>query len=113
MPNRASRKHGLINVALVTHCWQRSRYAGVMQQIIEMPASAELHRQLPEVFRSIVNSASVKMVYGGPVSVGNKTVLPVASIRYGFGGGSGTREDSHQHGGGGGGGLIAKPLGLV
>lgn len=53
------------------------------------------------------------MVYGEPVSVGGKTILPVASIRYGFGGGSGARENSGQHGGGGGGGLVAIPIGVV
>ena len=53
------------------------------------------------------------MVFGEPVSVGSKTVVPVAKIRYGFGGGSGAKGDGEQHGGGGGGGLIAKPLGVV
>jgi uncharacterized spore protein YtfJ len=65
-----------------------------------------------EVFRSIVEHAGAKSVFGQPVSVGGKTVVPVARIRYGFGGGSGQREDGGQHGHGGGGGLIAQPLGV-
>ena len=52
------------------------------------------------------------MVYGEPVSVAGKTVLPVATVRYGFGGGSGSTAEERR-GGGGGGGLVAKPLGVV
>ena len=66
--------------------------------------------QFAEVFKSIVEHAGAKAVYGEPVSVNGKTVLPVATIRYGFGGGSVGRDDGHY---GGGGGLVAKPLGVV
>jgi len=52
------------------------------------------------------------MVYGEPVSIGGKTVLPVATVRYGFGGGSGSNPEARR-GGGGGGGLVARPLGVV
>jgi len=61
----------------------------------------------------MVEGASAKLVYGDPVSVGGKTVLPVAAVRYGFGGGSGSNPEKAAHGGGGGGGLTAKPLGVV
>lgn len=64
-----------------------------------------------EVFRSIVEHAGAETVFGEPVSVGDRTIVPVAKIRYGFGGGSGGRERGEQFGGGGGGGLVAKPLG--
>ena len=47
------------------------------------------------------------------LSVEGKTVLPVATVRYGFGGSSGGKGNNWQHGGGGGGGLVAKPLGVV
>jgi uncharacterized spore protein YtfJ len=66
-----------------------------------------------EVFRSIVEHAGANMVFGGPVSVGGKTVVPVARIRYGFGGGSGGKRNPDQTGCGGGGGLVAKPVGVV
>lgn len=49
------------------------------------------------------SGATVKSVYGDPVSTGDRTVIPVASIRFGFGGG----------GGGGGGGLIVRPVGAI
>jgi uncharacterized spore protein YtfJ len=56
-------------------------------------------------------SASVKNVYGDPVVVGSHTVIPVARIRYAFGGGGGNR---HEHEGGGGGGCVsAGPCGAL
>jgi uncharacterized spore protein YtfJ len=36
-------------------------------------------------------SASVKNVYGEPVAVGSRTVIHAAQIRYGFGGGGGSK----------------------
>jgi uncharacterized spore protein YtfJ len=63
----------------------------------------------------VIEHASAKLVYGEPVQVGLKTVLPVARIRYGFGSGSGGGGigSTHEEGAGGGGGLTAKPLGVV
>jgi uncharacterized spore protein YtfJ len=84
-----------------------------MPGTLETPVAAELHTKLSDVFQSMVEHASARLVYGEPVSAGGKTILPVATIRYGFGGGSGAKEDGQQRGGGGGGGLIAKPLGVV
>jgi uncharacterized spore protein YtfJ len=74
--------------------------------------SIEAHR-LEEVFRSIVDHAGAKMVFGEPVSAGGRTIVPVAKIRYGFGAGSGAKASGEQHGGGGGGGLVAKPVGVI
>ena len=34
-------------------------------------------------------NASVKNVYGDPIQAGNKTIIPVARIAYGLGGGYG------------------------
>lgn len=62
-------------------------------------------------------SASVKTVYGDPVVVDGKTIIPVARVAYGFGGGVGRKEkgDGHQpsEGEGAGGVVSAKPVGLV
>lgn len=71
--------------------------------------------QMPfkEVFEAIVDRAGAKLVYGEPVSAEGKTILPIAKIRFGFGGGAGRRRDAAQHGGGGGGGLVAQPVGVV
>jgi uncharacterized spore protein YtfJ len=64
-----------------------------------------------EIFRSTVeflkNSAAVKSVFGEAVTAQGKTVIPVARIAYGFGGGSGHKGE------GGGGGVTASPLGVL
>lgn len=70
--------------------------------------------------------ASVKAVYGDPVQIDGKTVIPVAKVAYGFGGGTGTkraRADKAEKDGqepaateageGAGGGVAAKPVGVV
>jgi uncharacterized spore protein YtfJ len=82
-----------------------------MPETTEPPAGSKT--QFAEVFKSIIEHAGARTVYGEPVSVDGKTVLPVARIRYGFGGSSGGKGNNWQDGGGGGGGLIAKPLGVV
>lgn len=68
-------------------------------------------------------SASVKTVYGEPVVVDGKTIIPVAKVAYGFGGGTGTRKApagkdgkepvAAESGEGAGGGVAAKPVGVV
>ena len=68
---------------------------------------------MAQVFKSMIDYATAKTVYGEPVTVDGKTVLPVAGISYGFGGSSGGKGTNWQHGGGGGGGLTARPLGVV
>jgi uncharacterized spore protein YtfJ len=73
-------------------------------------------------------SATVKNVYGEPVKTGDKTIIPVARIAYGLGGGYGQGNKKRKHlgyddslklsegpgaeGAGGGGGLYAKPAGV-
>lgn len=75
-------------------------------------------------------SATVKNVYGEPVVAGDKTIIPVAQIMYGFGGGYGHgrkpkkfstpenvstgngKEQKSGEGLGGGGGLLARPKGV-
>ncbi len=67
---------------------------------------------------SISASATVKTIYGEPVTAGQRVVIPVAKVRcaFGAGGGSGKRAgDPPQEGGGGGGGggVVVQPCGLV
>ena len=64
------------------------------------------------------SSASVKTVYGDPVLVEGKTIIPVAKVAYGFGGGSGPRKndgdsEGGEESGGAGGGVSASPVGVV
>ncbi len=61
----------------------------------------------------LAESAHVKRVYGDPVTVGERTVIPVARVRYGFGGGAGRKSGAGDEGGGGGGGVVAAPVGVV
>jgi uncharacterized spore protein YtfJ len=66
----------------------------------------------------IVNSAHVKTVFGEPIAAEGKTIIPVARIRYGFGGGMGSGpsrsgDERLGQGGGGGGGVMAVPIGVV
>jgi len=67
---------------------------------------------MAEIFRSIIEplqkSAAVKSVFGEAVTAQGKTVIPVARIIYGFGGGTG----HDKPGEGGGGGVVAAPLGV-
>jgi uncharacterized spore protein YtfJ len=81
-----------------------------MLQATEMPISLN---PFQEVFKSIVDHADAKIVYGEPVRLETKIVLPVAKVRYGFGGGAGAGKNGDQHGGGGGVGLVALPVGFV
>lgn len=57
-------------------------------------------------------TAHVDVVYGQPVTVGEKTVIPVASVSYVFGAGGG-KDSEHGEGGGSGGGIRVKPLGVI
>jgi uncharacterized spore protein YtfJ len=65
----------------------------------------EILKNLGERLQS---AASVKCVYGDPVVNGDRTVIPVARVRFGFGAGG-----QHTLGGGGGGGVQAEPVGVV
>lgn len=56
-------------------------------------------------------SASVETVYGEPVSVDGKAVIPVARIAYGFG--QGQSGDEAGLGSGVGGGVVTRPIGVL
>jgi uncharacterized spore protein YtfJ len=62
---------------------------------------------------NLAGSAGVKSVYGDPVTVGDRTVIPVAEVRYGFGAGGGSRKEEEGEGGGGGGGVVMTPAGAL
>jgi len=87
-------------------------------------------RNLLQTFKdSLLSNATVKSVYGDPVTFADRTIVPVARVAYGFGGGFGSRLKSGEapslagdvaaprgpgeEGGGGGGGVAAMPLGVV
>jgi uncharacterized spore protein YtfJ len=77
------------------------------------PGVAHLAR---ETIERLDDSARVDRVYGDPVEVGDRTVVPAARVAYGFGGGFGSGTDDEGEtgeGGGGAGGVRATPVGAL
>jgi uncharacterized spore protein YtfJ len=80
---------------------------------------------VPEVFQSFIGgfqqSASVKSVFGEPITAEGRTLIPVAKVGYGGGAGLGPREhngqpidqEAEQQRVGVGAGAGAKPIGVV
>ncbi|HBG46188.1 MAG TPA: hypothetical protein DDW94_04270 [Deltaproteobacteria bacterium] len=74
---------------------------------------------LKDISGTIKSSATAKTAYGDPVRTSRKTIIPVAKIAYGFGGGNGTEksgEKGHKKAGveeGGGGGVMVRPVGVI
>ena len=65
----------------------------------------EIQAMLRDLGERLGASASVKSVYGEPVTVGDRTVVPVAKVYYSFGAGGGSRRQEQEGSGGGGGGM--------
>lgn len=74
-------------------------------------------KMLSDLAERIGKRAGVDTVYGDAVDREGVTVIPVAKVRWAFGGGGGRGEDeSHRgkgEGSGGGGGVSAAPLGYI
>jgi uncharacterized spore protein YtfJ len=73
---------------------------------------------LHKIGETLGSTAAVKSVFGEPISAHGKTVVPVAKVAYGFGGGfgagkHGAQADRQGEGGGGGGGVRAFPAGAL
>lgn len=89
------------------------------------PSESDEAASDPDIFESIRNaidgldeSADVRRVYGDPITAGGKTLVPVARVAYGIGGGFGrstgmVTDTEDSEGGGGGGGTIALPVGVL
>jgi uncharacterized spore protein YtfJ len=71
---------------------------------------------LQSLHENLSSRAQVKSVFGEPVIAGDKTIIPVAKIAYGFGAGAGTGglgdENPKGEGGGGGGATRVSPVGV-
>lgn len=79
-------------------------------------------QDIMERLSSIPETASVDKVFGKPETIGDKTIIPIAQISYGFGGGFGEgtqpeAQEGGQHGsgrgGGGGGGMSIVPKAVL
>jgi uncharacterized spore protein YtfJ len=58
--------------------------------------------------------ATVKNLFGEPVTAGERTVIPIARISYSFGGGGGSQpSETQKTGGGAGGRMSARPWGAL
>jgi uncharacterized spore protein YtfJ len=73
---------------------------------------------LQKIGDTLGSTATVKSIFGEPIHVNGKTVVPVAKVAYGFGGGFGAGKhgehaDRQGEGGGGGGGVRAFPAGAL
>ena len=73
---------------------------------------------LQKIGETLGSTATVKSVFGEPIQANGKTVVPVAKVAYGFGGGFGEgkhgKDTSRQGEGGGGGGCVrAFPAGVL
>ena len=65
------------------------------------------------------DKATARTVFGDPVHVNGRTIIPVARVRYGFGFGMGRNSEREREeeeasvGGGGGGGLSIRPIAVL
>lgn len=75
---------------------------------VQKEGSNSLTERLAEMFKTIV---AAKLIYGEPIEHDGVVIIPVAKLRYGFGGGMGKRDG--EEGGGGGGGMIVHPAGYI
>lgn len=78
------------------------------------PTSAD--RLLGRLAELIGGKAGVQAVFGTQITRENLTVVPVARVRWGFGGGGGSADGSESgpaSGSGGGGGVAAGPVGYL
>ena len=57
--------------------------------------------------------AGVHAVFGEPIRTGDAVVVPVARVRWGFGGGGGQSAVEQASGSGGGGGVMSDPAGYL
>ncbi len=85
---------------------------GVMDEATTA-AEGRRERFLEGLARRVGLQAGAQAVFGEPVERGELTVIPVAKLRWGFGGGTGPGPAGGGTGEGGGGGVVASPLGFI
>ncbi|MDP8958014.1 MAG: hypothetical protein M3N51_02170 [Actinomycetota bacterium] len=74
----------------------------------------DLQQVMDEISSRIEEGASQRAVFGDPVQLGERIVIPVAKVRWGGGGGGGKGASGSGEGGGGIGlGVAAVPVGFI
>jgi uncharacterized spore protein YtfJ len=66
---------------------------------------------MDHIASTLTSAFNSKIIFSDPIEKDGVTVIPVAKVIYGLGGGTGTR--AHDKGEGGGGGFFAKPVGYI
>lgn len=90
--------------------------ANSMDEARRAASRAPADRLLERLAELVGSRAGVQTVFGEPVLHDGRTVIPVARVRWGFGGGGGSAEGSPNgaaSGSGGGGGVAADPIGFL
>ena len=90
--------------------------ANAMDEVRQTVSSAPADRLLERLAELVSARAGVHAVFGEPVRQDNLAVIPVARVRWGFGGGGGHAEgppSGPASGSGGGGGVAADPIGYL
>ena len=88
--------------------------ASPVEMAREATEGGPVDRFLERLAERVGGRASVTAVFGEPIERGDLTVVPVARIRWGFGGGSGTAgPETDASGSGGGGGVAADAIGYI
>jgi uncharacterized spore protein YtfJ len=78
-----------------------------------------VHEFSQAMIERLQSSATVRIVYGDPLKAHGKTIIPVARVAFGFGGGLAPGRlrpqnlDRATTGEGGGGGVAATPVGVI
>jgi uncharacterized spore protein YtfJ len=76
----------------------------------------QVRADVPPIEAALARLTGARLCYGKPISVGQRTIVPVASVRTlgGFGYGKNRGEESGDGSGGGGGGTLeAHPVGFI
>ncbi|HKD36849.1 MAG TPA: spore germination protein GerW family protein [Pirellulales bacterium] len=81
----------------------------VKREAGELPSAPTFLERMVEKLGVHARSASA---YSEPISKDGVTIVPVAKVRWGFGGGGGAKQGS-ERGGGGGGGMRVTPVGYI
>lgn len=78
-----------------------------------------VHELSQGLIERLQSSASVRIVYGDPIETQGKTIIPIARVAFGFGGGlapgrlRAANEEKARLGEGSGGGVAATPVGVI
>lgn len=93
---------------------QPARAAEAVREDAQANAAGGSARILESLAEKLGGRASVTAVFGEPVTHDGVTVVPVARVGFGIGGGAGHRRGAEGGGGGGGGGGVeARPVGFI